>query len=133
MDVQLARLEARVARAERRERAWGCLVLAAVASLALAIRPAQTQNETSTLRAPCKIVDAQGRTILQVAVVDGRPVLSVLNLNGKTVAALGDLGGGGVVSVYDRAGMPSAALSHSKGRGQLVLFDKDGKEIHRKP
>ncbi len=132
MEDRLVGLERRLAQVERRERMarWTALAVVAGAALLSVSRPASTQSEGTTVKAPFKVVDARNRTLLDVDVADGRAVLRVYNGAGKSVVGLADMGGagGGGIGVYDGVGMPAALVDHSAGGGRLLIFNDAGQK-----
>ena len=127
MEDRLTDLERRLARAERREGVTRCLALAGAAGviLLLTARPATTQNDGITFRAPLKVVDAQNRPMLDVVSLDGRSALRLYNRAGETVAGLADTGGGGAVGVYTRKGLPAVMLDGSREGGRVLVFNRE--------
>lgn len=90
MEVRLAELEERLARAERQVRVLRGIGLAALATAValLAVKPATTQNDGSLLKAPLRVVDAGGKELLRVDAGTHGAVLRLFSSQGVTVAKL---------------------------------------------
>src|SRR5947209_5394376 len=89
VEERLKELEARLARAERRERATRGVVLAVVVAFAalLTARPGRTQAQRNTVNAPFVVVNDVGRPIFTVDATDSGGQARILNTAGKTTGA----------------------------------------------
>jgi len=109
METSFKHLEERLARMERRERILVCGVLALLSIFLLVVLrpvPVQSEEKGTTLKAPLKVVDEQGRLVLEVY---------------RTMSATGK--SNSVIWLYDAKGQVAAALSEGAGRGGLTLKD----------
>lgn len=136
MEQSMAELERRVGSAEaavnrlRRVLRWTCAFLLAVALVGAVLfmaRPAASQEEEATiLKAPVKVVDGQGTTILSIdfsAQQARTPIVRLLNGLGKPVIELKGDARGGEIHVCNESGFPSAVLTNAvDGSGGLGLI-----------
>jgi hypothetical protein len=157
MEIRLTSLEARLARAERRERVlrWMVLTMFVGGVVLLTMRPGVTQGEGNTVRAPFRVVDAQGTTLAQVDTRENVPRLSLLDETGKPVVVIGATSGtakqergleiydasgrraatmrtggdGGMVGVASASGSGGAMLSAEKDGGMLCIIGEAGKLV----
>ncbi len=107
METSFNHLEERLARLERRERILVGGILALLGILVLAVLrpvPVQSEEKGTTLKAPLKVVDEQGRLVLKV--------YRTASISGSTYS---------LVTVYDAKGQPAATLSERAGGGELEL------------
>jgi hypothetical protein len=152
MEERLAVLEARLARAERRERLtrWAGVLAAVAALLCWGARPAGTQNQANSVRAPFQVVDANDRPLLVVdsGAMGGRlrlyggpdlvtasiyndqdgANLSIRNRQGRDVAVLAGPSGG-ILDLRDTGGKQVAALFAGVDGGNLLIRDRSGRDV----
>jgi hypothetical protein len=123
MEPRLAELEQRLARAERCSRLlFGLVLITAGGAVTLGItRPAATQTEGTTLKAPLKVVDPQGRRLLEVGQNHREVYLHLFNQAGEVSAEL--ISGEDSVNLYlNRNGTVKAGttvLSAHRAGGRL--------------
>jgi hypothetical protein len=75
------------------------------------------QREVSTVRTPFRVVDEQGRLLLEVAGGPAGGQLRLFDLRGEVVAVLGATGAGGTLGIYNPAGQLVAALTVNEEAG----------------
>jgi hypothetical protein len=151
MKARLQNLERRLARAERQVRLLrgGALLMLVVATALVAARPATTQGDGTTVRAPFAVLDAKGDRLVSVEAERGAPVLRLHHPSGRPIAALRvegeaarfDLLGpdgrmraglsvdaqGGLLELHNRAGRHVATLGSDPDGGILALRDASGR------
>jgi hypothetical protein len=90
VETRLLEMERRVAHAARQVRLlYGGVLLVLITVVALSTaRPAITQGTGSTVKAPFRVVDAAGRTIVQVDAAPDGALLSLYSSRGLWVAKL---------------------------------------------
>lgn len=133
MGERLLQLDRRLAFAEARVR-WltrAGVVLILLSGGVLAARPAAVQPELSTVRAPFRVVDDQGRTLLQVDASENRaqpgqrlPRIELFSPVGKRSAGLYVTPGGGTVAVTDWQGEGGASMGAVGSSGILHILDR---------
>jgi hypothetical protein len=127
MEEQLVELERRLARAERRGGVMGALALVATISAltAMTTRPGGTQAMTNTVKAPLRVVDEQGRTLVEMGLSGGAGSVSVYNgseHHGGGVFLSTDSLGGEIV-LRNQASQLVADLGSSPEGGFLAMGD----------
>ena len=133
MNERLERLEQKLAASERRlGRLQIAFALAVVVGLCVgAVRPAVTQEKGTTVKAPFRVVDKEGRTLLNVHVFEGRAALSLLDQDGKSAVSISATAdGGGVMHLSNRDGKPAIVMgADDDGGGVMDLSNRDGKRV----
>ena len=131
MDVRFDEIERRLARAEREVRllrAAGLVVLVAGMLFAVA-RPAATQGQGTNVKAPFRVVDAAGKSIVEVDADPGEGRrLRLLGANGELLAHVGDSGDGGEITAYGANGAASATLLGGSKDAALSITGKTGRK-----
>lgn len=90
------------------------------------------EQAATVLRAPLRVVDEEGRLLLDVGKDrDGLPLLRLYGPEGRlAVAMIGRLGGG-MVAVYDSEGQPAALVLAGTNGGEIRCYDPDGQDCDR--
>jgi hypothetical protein len=162
MEDRLAELERRFGRTEHRARlmfAMGLLMLVGAVML-VAAKPALTQTDVSTVKAPFRVVDDQGKVIMSVSGhrdtdgnkmslytwsgevgvelrapgAGGRLSIHGTDLNGTREggdATLETIGDGARLRLTDSRNQLAASLAVGAKNRLFVLYDKDGHPIFR--
>lgn len=114
MEDRLKELEARLQRTEE-----------ALAQLTrrLTVNP----EDGVSVSAPFRVVDSQGKAMLDVDLGKNGPSLRLLNAEGKTALVLDIISTGGSFSICTSAGKTAALLFADELGGDFVLYDQDGK------
>lgn len=135
MENRLDQLEFRLARAERRLRLLAALAIT-VAGTSLCLwgqASSAAARSGTTLRAPVRVVDARGRTLLQVtSTYYGGGCVEIRSAAGKPHVVLNSNPWGGAVWVNDRRGASVAVLGACmlpNGGGLLKFFDGESRSL----
>ena len=157
MEDRLAELERRFARTEHRARLMFALGLLMVMSAAVlvAAKPAVTQTNGSTVKAPFQVVNDKGKVLMEVnrnglTLFYGTGQIGVwlsagdeggrLQLHGNTFpngmrlggdAILETVGEGARLELLDTRGQLGASLAVAQRNRLFVLYDKDSNPVFR--
>jgi hypothetical protein len=131
MEDRLAVLEARLVRAERRSRTmFGMGALFAGAGLLAMAAPALTQQAAAptVVRAPFRVVDEDGKLLLEIARDRDGAALRLRNAAGGTAAILWADAAGGNINLINAAGKPSVSMTtrDDNAGGEIAVCNKDG-------
>ena len=146
MEKMIADLERRLSAAERdiellrkaqrsagvhRVFAWGACGLALAAALLAGARPAITQEDGTTVKAPFSIVTAAGKKVLLVNSDADGPFIRLFNAAEQTAILAWSDKDGGNMALKNIAGKNIGEwLSRSDGAGgNLRVLDKEGKSV----
>src|SRR5262245_19953441 len=156
LQARIAAVEKEIAALKRnRLFAWGACALAVAAALFAGARPAITQEEGLTVKAPFKVVTPAGKPIVTIGsdsegpffrLLDAGENSSVLlwadknggnvaikNVYGKNIAEMVSRsdGAGGNRRVLDRDGHPSASISARQdgSGGNIAIYNAIGKNV----
>jgi hypothetical protein len=134
-------LEARIAAAEKqiailqasRHRstvfAWGACALAVAAALFAGARPAITQEEGMTVKAPFRVVTPSGKPVVTFNSDKDGPFMRLFSANDNTSILLWSDKDGGNLAIKNAAGKNvGEIISRTDGAGgNLRVLDKDGR------
>jgi hypothetical protein len=120
MDERVRELEERLARAEESLRL-------------LATHLAVTPDEGLRLTAPLRVMDSDGKPMLELDLGESGPRLCLLNGAGDPALVLDVLTTGGSISISNAAGRAVALLFADETGGDLALYDNDGKLVFSEP
>jgi hypothetical protein len=124
METQLDRLEARLDKAEGQVFVLRVLlfVVFVAAVLLILVRPGATQSASSTVKAPFRVVDDNGKLLLKVGTDKGSTKLELFcPQSSRPVLVTVDKRGGGLV-VMDETGRSAALLLAKSGGADLNLM-----------
>jgi hypothetical protein len=120
MDERIRELEERLARAE-------------AALAALGAHVAVTEDEGLRLTAPLRVMDSDGKPMVDLTLGASGPRLCLLNGGGTPVLIMDVLTTGGSVSIANPSGRAVAILFSDETGGDLALYDTDGKVTFSQP
>lgn len=133
MDERVVELERRLVGVERRNRrlAWGALAVIVGLAVVSSVRPATTQDLPGAVRAPFRVVDANGDPLLEVGSDQAGSYLSLFNQQGRMVARVWADAAGGNLFLYDKAGKTIGAFfSRDDGAGgEVQVRNGDGRVV----
>jgi DNA-binding beta-propeller fold protein YncE len=144
--MELHRLETRLAAAEREIEAlkkthrgaarrgalaWGACGLAVAAALFAGARPAITQEEGMTVKAPFRVVTPAGKPVVTINADNEGPFIRLFNATDGTSMLLWADKDGGNIAVKNTAGKNIGELiSRSDGAGgNFRVLDKEGRNM----
>ena len=134
LEARLAAAEQQIAilHAERRRRTaftWGACALAVAAALFAGARPAITQEDGTTVKAPFRVVTPAGKPVVTIDSDNEGPFVRLFGANGNTTLLLWSDKDGGNVAVKNAAGKNIVEMvSRSDGAGgNLRVLDKEGR------
>ncbi len=81
----------------------------------------------TVLRAPLRVVDAAGRTLLSLDGLDEGPVLRLFNLAGEAAVCIGVTPDGGAITVSSGDGPPQVMLLSTPTGGYVGVTHPDGR------
>ncbi len=120
MEDRIRELEERLAKAEASLRALG-------AHLAV------TADQGLQVSAPVRVVDSNGKPMLEVDLGESGPRMCLLNAAGEPALVLDVLSTGGSISVSGPNSRTVAVLFADETGGDFVLYDTDGKPAFSAP
>lgn len=144
--MEFDQLEARLAAAEREIEAlkktrrgaavrgafaWGACGLAVAAALFAGARPAITQEDGMTVKAPFRVVTPAGKPVATINADNEGPFIRLFNATDGTSMLLWSDKDGGNIAVKNAAGKNIGELiSRSDGAGgNLRVLDKEGRNV----
>ena len=158
LERALADLQRRQGEMERRLRRWRVATLAAftisgiLAAAVLIPAPGMARGQRNDTRAPFRVVDEDGKPLVEITGGRNGAQLALFNGDGKLAAGVGAGRGGGFIQAYDAAGQgplailqaqetggivavsnpqkkPEAALASLEAGGMLEIFDRNGNPV----
>ncbi len=132
MEARLAQLERRVTSAEQRESGtrWAAIAVLLATLVFGTARPAATVQAVSTVKSSFRVVDAQGKTLMEVdnaglgALRGG--TLRLFSQRGRPVVVAGADSAGGELQIHGHPGVVVARLRGNEVAGYLDIGDTQG-------
>ena len=130
LETRIAAVEKELASLKRSRRfAWGACALAVAAALFAGARPAITQEEGMTVKAPFKVITPTGKPIVTINSDNDGPFIRLFGTNDNTAMLLWADKDGGNIAIKNPAGKNVAEMiARGDGAGgNIRVLDREGK------
>ena len=99
----------------------------------LAERLSVSADDGIALRGPLRVVDSEGKPLVQIDLGEDGPCLRLLNGRGETAVLLDVVSASGSISVHGPDGRTVGLLFADETGGDFALYDQDGQIQYSRP
>jgi hypothetical protein len=110
-------------------RLWALTITIGLSALVVGVAAGRSEQPGTVIKGPLRVVDGNGRTLLDIRQTEVGPELRLLQADGRPAAELTAMGAGAQLMLYGRvhgATRATALLDNHTGGAELVLFDGAG-------
>jgi hypothetical protein len=128
MATEIEALRQHLVRTRRQMRGLFCLFLASAATLMWIqiVRPKERPSLASTVQAPFRVVDAHGKTVLQVEALQDGSRLQLFTRTGQLAGAMATYRGATTFFVLNPSKRSAAMMTNSDKEGPHLSLFRDG-------